>query len=111
MYVGTFSLQRGAMLVRVDVESNGLNSRASYAITFASGEVASYNTPLALDAVGPAVMAVIDLIRDLRFADMAGSIELVQGSPQFTQTELDTILEGATVNAYIDSIGTSASIQ
>jgi hypothetical protein len=114
MYVGTFSLQHGTMLVRVDVETNGLTSTASYTVTYRSGEVETCSTPLAPDenGVGPAVTAVVTLIRDLVFANVVdGSVELLQSTPDFTQTELDAILEGAAASAYVVSLGTSSAIQ
>lgn len=116
MYVGTFSLQHGLMLVRVGVETDGLKTTARYATMYRDGKIANHSTTLAPDAhgAGPAAMAVIGLINDLRFAgakEVANSFELVQATTNFPQSDLDAILQGVATNACIDGIISSPLMQ
>jgi hypothetical protein len=116
-YVGTFQLENRPWLVRVDVGTRttlaGPVHLTRYTTTESNGSVRASETTLGPDinGVGLPFMAVIDMIRDLRFSGVQGAINLVHAGPCFSQEALDLAVECSVIGDSIQSLATSAALQ
>jgi hypothetical protein len=113
VFVGTLSVRGGEVLVRVDVECTGLSNIAKYTLMENSGEVHDVDTTLGpdLDGVGVPIMAVVHLIREMRFHYDVGPVELIQPSRVFDHEAMAAVMDCAQVAGALNALATSASVQ
>ena len=76
--MATLSLPDLNWLIRVDVSVDAHGSFARYARTDEHGNVESYTVPIGPDTndIGLSAIAIVDLIRDLNFAEVDGAVHV-----------------------------------
>ena len=94
MYCCTLALPSLNWLIRVECHTLLVGSTATYRRTDTQGNEDSYSCPIGPDShgVGIPTIAIIDLIKDLNFAEIDGAI-LVAHAGAIAQDDLNDILE------------------
>lgn len=90
MYVCTLGTAFGPWLIRVDCATTLMGSVATYTRTNTDGEVDSFSCPIGPDSRGEGLptLAVRELLSDMQFADIGGSVMLVLPGPEFGEDDL-----------------------
>jgi hypothetical protein len=112
-YVGTFAVPATGKLIRVDVQTHGLLTIATYTVTYCDGSSDVERATLGPDlfGVGVPIMAATEFMRDLHFHDEAEGVLLVHGSPVFDVPEMELVLDCNRVAHDMVGLTTTARVQ